>query len=108
MLFRSLAATSDKFPTIQRAALSVERTARASIVMNCRYLNKAIAALTPPIAGIAIFFPATKSDASKTIGFDDGWYDPKGDGSASTFIDESCWRSFLDWYWDETSTIKCP
>ena len=106
--FNALAATSDKFPTIQRAALSVEHTARASIVMNCRYLNNAIAALTPPIAGIAIFFPATKSDASKTIGFDDGWYDPKGDGSASTFIDESCWRSFLDWYWDETSTIKCP
>ena len=106
--FDALAVACGQFPRIQRAALSVARTARASIVMDCRYLHREIAALTPPIAGVAIFFPVTKSEASKTIGFDAGWYNPKSELSASSFIDESCWRSFLDWYWAETSTIKCP
>lgn len=106
--FDALAGAGSSSSGISSAALNVACAARASIVMDCRYLNDEIEALTPSIAGIAIFFPATKSEACKTIGFGTGWYNPKSASSASSFIDESCWRSFLDWYWDETSTLTCP
>ncbi|MCY7387296.1 MAG: clostripain-related cysteine peptidase [Burkholderiales bacterium] len=57
----------------------------------------------PEIGGLTIFFPDSCTAARETYGYNRMLYHKDAD-SASTFIEESLWRNFLEWYWQDT----CP
>jgi hypothetical protein len=93
-------------PPLQGLCRTVEAAAKAAICD--RYDAESFRQLGPAAAGITIFFPATRKEADATFGFESGWYDSGGPYSASAFVDESCWRPFLDWFWGERPEIQCP
>ena len=99
--FTALSNVSDAFPDVKLAAQAVAVATTNAAHKDLKFVAKADEALTPEVAGITIFFPATKAEAHDTYGFDQGWYEPNQPSSAAKFIDDSRWRQFLDWLWDE-------
>jgi Clostripain family len=56
------------------------------------------------LTGLTIFFPQTCADAKQTYGYSEGLYS-KGKNSAATFIQNSQWRDFLEWYWRDKCAV---
>lgn len=56
------------------------------------------------LTGLTIFFPKTCADAKQTYGHSEGRYS-KGKSSAATFIQNSNWRDFLEWYWRDKCVV---